>query len=1535
VRNHHRTHLSGLIRSIGGSRRLARGAATTSAEARRHYVRARLVRIAAAVSIIAAAGFNAVAVSQSSAISTGSLSTWLAMDGNIRYVPGATNQFGWGNEGTPPGGSCTNSGAIAVPGSHGLFNCGSPNGTQTPNPALNANGDSSILGRAFIPDPSGGGDPNSVGCTTGDATNINGGSLKYGTSATYATGNTPAPDNKNDLTDAYAVARKQQTPGGANTWDNHAGDTEVFFGVERYNNNGDVAADIEFSQAGDSWSGTCTSGTLSMPRSQGDIGIEFKFTIGGTIPVPVVDVWECDGTAAASVTVTAGTSCDPGNPAFPNAAYQSFNECAPPTTTTGCFPIGSVKLAENVGTTPYPGEIPCGGWVCSNTVDSAYPGANVDTNDFVEGGIDFSALAAVGLGASTCTSTIIAESHTSPSGSSDLKDFVGPGSFATCPSTTVTTPQAPSQTTLGNSWTDQAVVTGNPPTSTPPTGTVQFYTCGPFATQPTTNPACDPTKTGYAALGSPVTQTSTNGGSATYNSTSFTPKAVGWYCFAGVYSPGAGVNFSGSTDDSSGECFHVTAAPTTTTTTASGDVTLSPTGSATDSATVASSGGVPFASGDTVQFYECKVSSSVGQVGPCPNIVANKDGAAVAISGTPPQTVASPPVTPTSVGSYCFSAVFNGDGNDTNYGTSSDNISGDGVAAECFNVNPAHTTTTTTTSGDVTLSPTGSATDSATVASSGGVPFASGDTVQFYECKVSSSTGVVGPCAATLANKDGAAVSISGTPPQTVTSPPVTPTSVGSYCFSAVFNGDGNDTNYSSSSDNTTGNGVAAECFNVSPASTTTTTTTSGDVTLSPTGSATDSATVASSGGVPFASGDTVQFYECKVSSSTGVVGACAATLANKDGAAVSISGTPPQTVTSPPVTPTSVGSYCFSAVFNGDGNDTNYSSSSDNNTGQGVAAECFSVSPASTTTTTTTSGDVNLNPSGTATDSATVASSGGVSFASGDTVQFYECKVSSSTGVVGACAATLANKDGAAVSISGTPPQTVISPAVTPTAVGSYCFSAVFNGDGNDTNYLTSSDNTTGDGVAAECFSVTQPDFTVLKTDVPGTGLPVNPGATIPYTVLISNVGSGPGNATVTDNAPSNLTVTGSPLCGTLTGSDTCSVSGSGNDWTISVFLGKGDSVAVTFSGVVSSTDTTDVVNTAAITTGNCTANCSSTVTNPVPNIAVVKSVSPASGTAVFPGSTLTYTLTATNSGSGTGTDAITDGVPTNTTLVAGSVACGSPPSGASCSVTSSSGTPGWSVTLPADTSMTVTFQVKINATDTATITNFGTFTGPGCTSSSACSTNTVNNPVIVLTVVKSSQPASGSTVALGATVTYSLALSNAGSGAATDVTVSDTVPAGASYVTGSASCGGAPGCTASETGGAGGTVTWTGLTVAADTMNAVTLTFQVTINPTDTNGQVISNFGTFTNEGTPNCTTSTCNTNTVTLTVVVPATAPAASPPPAPIVAATTVHTGEPWAGSRLYELLAIALGLALIGIGEIERRRARRILARRRAD
>jgi hypothetical protein len=48
--------------------------------------------------------------------------------------------------------------------------------------------------------------------------------------------------------------------------------------------------------------------------------------------------------------------------------------------------------------------------------------------------------------------------------------------------------------------------------------------------------------------------------------------------------------------------------------------------------------------------------------------------------------------------------------------------------------------------------------------------------------------------------------------------------------------------------------------------------------------------------------------------------------------------------------------------------------------------------------------------------------------------------------------------------------------------------------------------------------------------------------------------------------------------------------------------------------------------------------------------------------------------------------------------------------------------------------------------------------------------------------------------------------------------------------------------------------------------------------------------------------------------------------APKPLPIVAATEVHTGKPWAGARPYEIIVVAFGILLMAFGFLRRRHYR---------
>jgi uncharacterized repeat protein (TIGR01451 family) len=347
-------------------------------------------------------------------------------------------------------------------------------------------------------------------------------------------------------------------------------------------------------------------------------------------------------------------------------------------------------------------------------------------------------------------------------------------------------------------------------------------------------------------------------------------------------------------------------------------------------------------------------------------------------------------------------------------------------------------------------------------------------------------------------------------------------------------------------------------------------------------------------------------------------------------------------------------------------------------------------------------------------------------------------------------------------------------------------------------------------------------------------------------------------------------------------------------------------------------------------------------------PVINAVKTSDPASGGYVQPGQAITYTVTVTNSGLAPDNPVtVTDTNPAATTYVPNSAQC---PSGISCTVSTAPASGGqtlitWVLSMPAATvsqgavvpaTAAVTFQAAVNSSpgECTAIDNQATVDG---TTTNQVSLSTAY-PALQLGLTAVPQPmttqGTGGHVSQGEVITYTITWSNTGNADATASTVTDTIPAGATYVNGSASNGGVldP-----------GTVTWAGLDLVAGKSGH--LTFQVTVDHTDQNGfhllneaQVSSPPGSQpTVTQSPTCTGATpvwsaASNQTVHLVVVTstttttpPTTTPPTTPPtstttptPAPTDQATTSTTdpvGLAFTGSNTLRGLEAA-GVVLAG-------------------
>ncbi len=283
--------------------------------------------------------------------------------------------------------------------------------------------------------------------------------------------------------------------------------------------------------------------------------------------------------------------------------------------------------------------------------------------EFYEGGVNLSD-PSINLGGE-CFASVASETRASTSPTATLKDFVL-GSFGTCASSTVTTPQQSDGTgipagglSIGTGSVqakDQAVVTATP-ASVNPTGTVSFFVCGPVAA-----PAvCD---TGGTAIGVRTLAGTTNPATVVSDVAAFT--SAGRYCFRAVYSGDAAKGIPGSSDSSATECFVVNPVTPTLTTSGGPDVVLG--NPITDTATLTGTANKP---GTPVINPTTAGGPAGGSI--TFSLYGPSDTGCGALFGTvtPATTVTGDgtygPVslTPTAIGTYHWVASYTGDSPNT------------------------------------------------------------------------------------------------------------------------------------------------------------------------------------------------------------------------------------------------------------------------------------------------------------------------------------------------------------------------------------------------------------------------------------------------------------------------------------------------------------------------------------------------------------------------------------------------------------------------------------------------------------------------------------------------------------------------------------------------------------------------------------------------------------------------------------------------------------------------------------------------------
>ncbi|HEX4966858.1 MAG TPA: IPTL-CTERM sorting domain-containing protein, partial [Thermoanaerobaculia bacterium] len=287
---------------------------------------------------------------------------------------------------------------------------------------------------------------------------------------------------------------------------------------------------------------------------------------------------------------------------------------------------------------------------------------------------------------------------------------------------------------------------------------------------------------------------------------------------------------------------------------------------------------------------------------------------------------------------------------------------------------------------------------------------------------------------------------------------------------------------------------------------------------------------------------------------------------------------------------------------------------------------------------------------------------------------------------------------------------------------------------------------------------------------------------------------------------------------------------------------------------------------------------------------------------TTVTAGGSLTYTIVASNAGPSNATGAtVADTFPASLTCTWTCVGAG----GGTCTA-SGSGNISGTVNLPAGGSVTYTASCTLSAAATGTLSNTATVAAPAGVTDPNPANNSATDTDTITTAptpsVSGTKSVTGNFI-VGGTVTYTIVLTNSGTGAQGDNPgheLTDVLPAGLALVSATATSGNAVATVATNT------VTWDGSIPAG---GSVTITITATILPAAA-GTTVTNQGTISFDSDGN------GTNDATAQTDDPATAGTANPttfvvagPPTP-----EVPTLSPL-GLLLLTVILAGLAIALL--------------------
>ncbi len=354
------------------------------------------------------------------------------------------------------------------------------------------------------------------------------------------------------------------------------------------------------------------------------------------------------------------------------------------------------------------------------------------------------------------------------------------------------------------------------------------------------------------------------------------------------------------------------------------------------------------------------------------------------------------------------------------------------------------------------------------------------------------------------------------------------------------------------------------------------------------------------------------------------------------------------------------------------------------------------------------------------------------------------------------------------------------------------------------------------------------QADLSITKTDGAAS---VTAGTALTYTIVVRNNGPSTVNgATVTDTIPPQL-AGASWTCAASSGGSCAQAAGNGNINT-TVNLGPGAQATFSLTATVLATATGSFTNTATVTSpaavpDTAPNNNSASDTDTIgvsADLAITKSNN---GNTVTAGGSVTYTVVVTNNGPSAVVGApVTDNLPAQLTNATWTCSPAPPSSANQCQQGAGVGNVNTTVSLAPAATATFAITATVRSDGAGSVTNTATVAAPPGATDPNSNNNTATDADSIarsanLGITKTANPTN---VPPGATVTYTIEVTNGGPSDVTGASVNDLLPAPLNNA--SWTCVATPGSSCGAPSGPGSIVTTVSLIVGGKATFTLTAT-------------------------------------------------------------------------------------------------------------